>query len=71
MHISSYAKMDKLAGKPCCYMLKDSDDINKMFLSMGQKCLDHYYKAFNKEEICEFIENVVLNDIDPMKNQKG
>lgn len=37
---------------------------------MWQKCLDHYYKAFNKEEICEFIENVVLNDIDPMKNQR-
>ena len=37
---------------------------------MGQKCLDHYYKAFNKEEICEFIENVVINDIDPMKNQR-
>lgn len=32
--------------------------------------MDNYYKAFNKEEICEFIENVVLNDIDSMKNQR-
>lgn len=57
-------------GKPCCYMLKDSDDINKIFLPMGQKCLDNYYKAFNKDDILNFIDNVVIKGIDPMKNQR-
>ncbi|WP_086298087.1 hypothetical protein [Campylobacter devanensis] len=57
-------------GKPCCYMLKDSDDINKIFLPMGQKCLDNYYKAFNKNDILNFIDNVVIKGIDPMKNQR-
>lgn len=51
-------------------MLKKSDDIKKTFLPMGQKCLDNYYKAFNKEEICEFIENVVMKGIDSMKSQR-
>ncbi|MCR8701968.1 hypothetical protein [Campylobacter sp. RM12176] len=57
-------------NKPCCYMLKNSDDINKMFLPMGQKCLDNYYKAFNKDDILNFIDNVVIKGIDPMKSQR-
>jgi hypothetical protein len=51
-------------------MLKNYDDINKMFLPMGQKCLDHYYKAFNQDDILNFIENVVIKGIDLMKSQK-
>ena len=57
-------------NKPCCYMLKNSNDINKMFLPMGQKCLDNYYKAFNQDDILNFIDNVVIKGIDPMKNQR-
>ena len=56
--------------QPCCYMLKNSNDINKVFLPMGQKCLDNYYKAFNKDDILNFIDNVVIKGIDPMKNQR-
>lgn len=44
--------------------------INKIFLPMGQKCLDNYYKAFNKDDILNFIDNVVIKGIDPMKNQR-
>jgi hypothetical protein len=51
-------------------MLKNSNDINKMFLLMGQKCLDNYYKAFNEDDILNFIDNVVIKGIDPMKNQR-
>ncbi len=57
-------------NKPCCYMLKKSDDIKKTFLPMGQKCLDNYYKAFNKDDILNFIDNVVIKGIDPMKSQR-
>ena len=57
-------------NKPCCYMLKNVDDIKRKFLPMGQKCLDNYYKAFNKNDILNFIDNVVIKGIDPMKNQR-
>ena len=57
-------------GKPCCYMLKNVEEIRQTFLPIGQKCLDNYYKAFDKEEICSFIENVVLNGEDPLKEQR-
>lgn len=51
-------------------MLKNVDDIKRKFLPMGQKCLDNYYKAFNKDDILNFIDNVVIKGIDPMKNQR-
>lgn len=57
-------------SKPCCYMLKNNDEIDKIFLPMGKKCLNNYYKAFSKDEICKFIENVVIKNIDPMKEQR-
>ena len=57
-------------GKPCCYMLKNVEEISQTFLPIGQRCLDNYYKAFNQEEICSFIENVVLKEDDPMKKDR-
>jgi hypothetical protein len=57
-------------GKPCCYMLRDENEIKQTFLPIGQKCLDNYYKAFNQEQICSFIENVVLKEDDPMKKDR-
>lgn len=57
-------------SKPCCYMLKNVDDIKRKFLPIGQKCLDNYYKAFNKNDILNFIENVVIKNIDPIKSQR-
>ncbi len=56
--------------KPCCYMLKDEAQITETFLPMGQKCLEHYYKAFSKEDICRFVEEVVLDGKDPMKAKR-
>ncbi|WP_180546637.1 hypothetical protein [Campylobacter devanensis] len=32
--------------------------------------MDNYYKAFNKDDILNFIDNVVIKGIDPMKNQR-
>ena len=54
-------------GHPACYMLKNKEEISKIFAPIGQKCLANYYKAFNKQEIIKFIEDVVLRDDDPMK----
>lgn len=32
--------------------------------------MDNYYKAFNKDDILNFIDNVVIKGIDPMKSQR-
>ena len=57
-------------GKPCCYMLKNQKEITDTFLPIGQQCLNNYYKAYTKEEICNFIERVVINNQDPLKEQR-
>lgn len=57
-------------GKPCCYMLKNEEEIAQTFLPIGQKCLNNYYKAFNQEQICSFIENVIVKGEDPLKRQR-
>ena len=57
-------------GKPGCFMLKDEEEIADTFLPIGQECLKNYYKAFNKDEICNFIENVVISGKDLLKEQR-
>lgn len=56
--------------KPCCYMLKSRQQIQKDFQPMGQECLKHYYKAYSQQDIIEFIEKVVIKEIDPLKNAR-
>ena len=57
-------------NKPSCYMLKDEEEVRKTFLPMGQKCLNQYYLAYNEQDICRFIEDVVLKGNDPLKEQR-
>lgn len=49
-------------NKPSCYMLKNKSQIEKIFTPLGQKCLEHYYQAFNQEDIINFIENNILTE---------
>lgn len=54
---------------PCCFLAKketksvDSNEFHK-------NCIEQHYKAFEKEDIISFIENVVLNNSDDMKEQR-
>lgn len=57
-------------NKPSCYMLKNKQEIKDTFLPMGQKCMDQYYLAYTEQDICNFIENVVLKGDDPLKEQR-
>ncbi len=57
-------------NKPSCYMLRDEEEVRKTFLPMGQKCLNQYYLAYNEQDICRFIEDVVLKGNDPLKEQR-
>lgn len=56
--------------KPCCYMLKSEEQTRDGLVPLGQKCMENYYKAFAEEDIISFIENVVLQGNDPMKEQR-
>lgn len=56
--------------KPCCYMLKNQEQILDGLVPLGKMCLEHYYKAFSEKDIIEFIDNVVIEGNDPMKQKR-
>jgi len=56
--------------KPACYMLKNKRAIKKWFSPIGQKCLQHCYKAFSKKDILDFIDNTIIKNIDPLKKNR-
>ena len=43
--------------------------VESMFNSFAMKCLDQYYMAHTEQDIEQFIQNVI-NDIDPLKEQR-
>ncbi|HEF4457837.1 TPA: hypothetical protein SAK09_000910 [Campylobacter coli] len=57
-------------GKPACYMLMQEDDISNKFLNIGQKCLENYYHAFNEKDIINFIQDVVIDENDTLKESR-
>lgn len=67
---SSFIMEYLYTGHPACYMLKNEKEVEEIFAPIGQQCLENYYHAFNKEDIINFIENVVLSGNDPMKETR-
>ena len=67
---SSFIMEYLYTGHPACYMLKDKNEVKEIFAPIGQKCLANYYQAFNKEDIIKFIEDVVINGNDPIKDER-
>lgn len=55
---------------PCCYLLKNESQIKEVYTQLGQLCLKHYYKAFTENDIYQFIQQVVINGDDPIKNKR-
>lgn len=55
---------------PCCYMMKSKEDTYKGLVPLGQKCMDNHYHAFSESEIKDFISNVIINGIDPLKEER-
>lgn len=55
---------------PCCYMLRNKEQIQKLFLPLGQEALKHYYQAFCEDEIINFIEEIILKENDPKKQER-
>lgn len=56
---------------PSCYLLKGTNgEIDQTFTEDGKKCLEHCYKAFNRKDILGFIDNVIIEGYDPMKENR-
>lgn len=68
---SSYIGEYLFTGKPCCYMLKDEEQVPRIYSKIGQMCLGNYYKAFSECDIRYFIETVVVNEEDPLLKQRN
>lgn len=56
--------------KPQCYLLKDKQQIIDIYAPLGRLCLNRCYKAFTENDIYSFIENTVINGIDPLKHER-
>lgn len=55
-------------GKPVMFLKKDS--VDEKLNVFGKKVLEQHYIAQNKEQIIEFIDNVILNGDDIMADQR-
>lgn len=58
-------------GNPCCYMLKTKKDIKEKFNTLGIKCLENVYIAYEKQDILDFIDNVIINKNDKLKEKRN
>ena len=59
-----------LTGKPQCFLLDSPTSMRKQFGEFGRQLLDHTYKAFNQEQILDFIDDVVVREHDFMKQRR-
>ncbi|MBO4521352.1 MAG: hypothetical protein J5787_09120 [Alphaproteobacteria bacterium] len=55
-------------GHPCCFLKKQEgyQNVNEFF----EKCVNNHYAAFDENDITSFIENIVLNGDDTMKESR-
>lgn len=47
----------------------NGEDIELMYNEFGLKCISNHYLSYNEKDIEQFIQNVI-NDIDPLKEQR-
>ena len=65
---SSFVVEYLYTGKPCCFVAKTN--YKKVFATLGKACLKNYYLAFNKQEILNFINDIIINDNDKIKEKR-
>lgn len=56
--------------KPCCYMMKSLQETMNNLVPLGQECMQHYYHAFSREDIINFIKDVVIDGNDIKKEAR-
>lgn len=65
---SSFVMEYLYTGKPCCFFAKKN--YKDVFGTLGKACLKYYYLSFNREKICNFIENIVLKENDTLAKER-
>lgn len=55
--------------KPVLFQVKHND-VQNQWNCFGQKCFDCHYLSFSKNDLINFIQDVVINGNDPMKAQR-
>lgn len=56
--------------KPCCYMMKNIEMTYEGLIPFGKKCMDNHYQALSEQEILAFIDEVVLDGHDKLKESR-
>lgn len=59
-----------IVGKPSLFMIRN-ESIMKEWSRFGEKALAVHYQSRNKKQLVDFVENVVLNDNDWMKEERN
>ena len=55
---------------PCCFLLKDDATTLKNSNEFHRACIDNHYKAYDKDDIIKFIEDVIIKKQDLMKKKR-
>lgn len=58
-------------GNPQCYLIKNKNNVSKYYNAIGMDCLENSYLAYKKDDIVDFIENVIIKNQDVMKKQRA
>lgn len=56
--------------KPCCYMIKSKEETYNGLVPLGKMCMDQHYHAEKEQDIIDFINNVVIEGNDTLKEQR-
>ncbi|SHL11075.1 CDP-glycerol glycerophosphotransferase family protein [Flavobacterium chilense] len=59
-----------ITGKPSLFMIRN-EAVMKEWSEFGKKAVDAHYQSRTKEELIDFIENIVLNENDWMKERRN
>lgn len=57
-------------GNPCAYILKHNLQEDETFTEFGKECIHSHYLINSENDIYNFIDNVVLNGNDTMKEKR-
>ncbi len=55
---------------PCCYLMKSKEQPLNELTPLGEMCIKQHYHAFSENDICNFIESVVIKGNDTIKKDR-
>lgn len=58
-------------NKPQCYVLQSQEQCDAEYLDFGKQFFKYVYKAFSEDDIYSFIDNVVIGENDPLKEERA